>query len=131
MKRTLIALTLVATTAFSGLAHAGGTITFHMNATNSHDANAIRTGLTLYQIARDIDANGHISQNGINNIASLAQGGHGNIGVIHQDGNNHNGSIYQNGNNNSCGLFQFGRGTNGHINQTGNGQACLMFQAGF
>lgn len=131
MKRTLIALTLAATTVFAGVAHAGGTISFRIDAKNANEANAIRGGLMLYQIAKDIDANGHITQNGINNVAALAQGGSGNIGIIHQEGDNHNGSIYQNGNSNSCGLFQFGNGANGHVNQNGNGQACLVFQAGF
>ena len=131
MKRTFIALTLAISTALAAPVTAGGTFTFQLNAKNADEANAIRAGLTLYKVAKDIEANGHITRNGINNIASLAQGGSGNIGIIHQEGNNHNGSIHQNGNNNSCGLFQFGDGANGHVNQNGNGQACLVFQAGY
>ena len=131
MKRTLTALILAATTALAAPASAGGTITFGFTAQNADEANAIRTGLTLYQVFNDVHANGHISQNGLNNLAALGQSGHGHVGIIHQEGNNHEGSISQSGSNNSCGLFQFGNGASGHVNQSGHGEACLIFQAGF
>ncbi|WP_172297722.1 curlin [Pseudoruegeria sp. HB172150] len=130
MKRTLTALTLALTTAFAVPAMAGGTITFGFNAKNQDEANAIRAGLAIYSLVKDIDTNGHITQNGINNAAGIAQGGKNNKGIIHQDGKNHDGTITQNGNNNACGLFQFGNGATGHVNQNG-GEACLIFQAGF
>ncbi len=131
MKRTLIALTLAATTAMSAPAMAGGTISFSVNAKNADEAQAIRTGLVLYQVFNNVQANGHITQNGINNPAALGQSGNGNIGVIHQEGDNHDASLSQNGNMNSCGIFQFGNGASGHVQQNGNGEACLVLQAGF
>ena len=131
MKRAIIALTLAATTAIAAPAMAGGTISFEVEAKNADEANAIRAGLTMYQIVNDIQTNGHISQNGINNVAALAQGGSGNTGVIHQEGNNHDASLQQAGTNNSYGVFQFGDGANGNVQQNGNGEAGLLFQIGF
>ena len=75
MKRTLTALTLAISTAIAAPAMAGGSISFTYEAQNADEANAIRAGLTLYQIVKDVETNGHITQNGINNIAALAQGG--------------------------------------------------------
>ncbi|MCP3969213.1 MAG: curlin [Rhodobacteraceae bacterium] len=131
MKRTLTALTLAAATAISAPAMAGGSVSFTYEAQNSDEANAIRAGLTLYQIVKDVETNGHITQNGMNNIAALAQGGHGNLGVIHQEGNNHNASLHQVGNHQSCGIFQFGDGASNHVTQSSNGAACISIGAGF
>lgn len=130
MKRILTALTLAISTALAAPAMAGGTISFSINASNAEEANAIRAGLTLYQIVNDIDTNGHISQNGVNNIAALAQGGSGNIGIIHQEGNNHDATLIQQNGNNSCGVFQFGNSATANVQQSG-GEACLVLQAGF
>ena len=130
--RSFIALTTAATIALAApAASAGGSISFTFNASNADEANAIRTGLVLYQVANDIQANGHISQNGMNNIAGLVQGGSGNVGIIHQEGDNHHGTLGQYGNDNSCGLFQFGEGTHADVEQHGDGEACIVIQAGF
>lgn len=131
MKRTIIALTLAASTAFAAPVLAGGTISLSIEAQNADEANAIRTGLTLYQIVNDINTDGSISQNGINNLAALGQSGSGNVGVIHQDGDNNDAALSQTGNDNSCGIFQFGDGSSADVDQTGNGEACLLIQAGF
>jgi minor curlin subunit len=131
MTRTLLALTLAASTAIAAPAMAGGTISFAFDARNAEDAQAIRAGLTFYRIVKDVKANGHVSQNGINNLAALGQHGNGNVGIIHQDGNNHDASLNQTGNGNSYGVFQVGNGASGHVDQTGNGQAGLLFQIGF
>jgi len=131
MKRTIIALTLAATTAFAAPAIAGGTLSFEIEAKNADEANAIRAGLAIYNVVNDIQTNGHITQNGVNNIASLAQGGSGNVGVIHQEGDNHDASLHQAGTNGSYGIFQVGDGANGHVHQGGNGEAGLLFQIGF
>ena len=131
MKRTLTALTLAAATAMSAPAFAGGVISFEVEAQNANDAQAIGLFLGAYQVINDVKANGHITQNGVNNLAALAQGGHGNVGVIHQEGDNHDASLQQNGNHNAYGIFQVGDGANGHVNQTGNGEAGLLFQIGF
>jgi predicted lipoprotein with Yx(FWY)xxD motif len=131
MKRTLIALSLAISTAIAAPAMAGGTISFSIDAQNADDANAIRTGLALYSIFKDVKSNGSISQNGLNNMAALGQHGSGNVGVIQQDGNDHNAALNQTGNNNSYGIFQTGKGTNGQVSQTGNGLAGLLFQIGF
>ena len=72
MKRYLTVFAF--TIAMASQAAAGGVLTFNFNAQNSNQANAIRSGLVLYQIYKDIDTNGHISQSGVNNLARLAQG---------------------------------------------------------
>jgi hypothetical protein len=131
MKRTLTALALIATTAFAAPAVAGGFLSFEVNPTNADEANAIRSGLTLYQVVQDIEANGSITQNGLNNLAALGQNGSGNVGVIHQEGNDHDASLSQNGNGNAYGIFQVGNGTSGQVNQSGNGGTGLLFQIGF
>lgn len=131
MKRFLTALaqTAILTAALAAPA-AAGSITFNIEAQTANQANAIRTGLVIYQIAQDIETSGHISQNGLGNMAALAQGGAGNIGIIHQEGNGHDATLTQTGGGNSCGVFQFGENTSHHAHQTG-GEACIVLQAGF
>ena len=131
MKRTLTALTLIVTTTVAAPAMAGGTISFEVNPTNADEANAIRAGLTLYQVVQDVQANGQITQNGLNNLAALGQSGSGNVGVIRQEGNDHDATLVQNGNGNAYGIFQVGNGASGNVNQTGNGGTGLLFQIGF
>lgn len=131
MKRTFIALTLAASTALAAPAMAGGTLSFSFNARNADEANAVRGGLALYSIINDVKTNGHVTQNGLNNAAAMAQSGNGNRGVIHQEGNGHNASLNQRGNGNAYGVFQVGNGANGHVTQTGNGRAGILFQIGF
>ena len=128
MKRFLTVI--AATVMLAAPVSAGGVLTLNIGAKNAHDAQAIRTGLVMFQVFNDIHSNGHISQKGIGNIASLAQGGGGNIGIIHQDGHGHDASLTQVGGNNSCGVFQFGNGASSHVHQSG-GEACIVLQAGF
>ncbi len=131
MKRTLLALTAAAATALAAPATAGGVISFEIEAKNANEANAIRNGLAFYQVINDVKANGHITQNGLNNLAALGQSGSGHVGVIHQDGNNHDASLSQSGNDNAYGIFQVGNGASGHVSQSGSGEAGLLFQVGF
>ena len=131
MKRTLTALTFAISTAIAAPALAGGVISFEVNPTNVDEANAIRAGLALYNVVQDVQANGHITQNGLNNLAALGQHGSGNVGVIHQEGNSHDASLSQNGNHNAYGIFQVGNGASGHVSQYGNGGTGLLFQIGF
>ncbi|KMW59008.1 hypothetical protein AIOL_003989 [Candidatus Rhodobacter oscarellae] len=130
LHKTLTALTLAAATALAAPATAGGSINFVIDAKNPDEAQAIRTGLVIYQIFNDIQTDGHVSQNGIGNAAALLQGGGGNIGIIHQDGNGHDASLSQTGGGNSCGVFQFGNNASSHVSQTG-GEACIVIGAGF
>ena len=129
IKPAILATLLAAS--LSAPASAGGFISFSIDAKNAEEANAIRTGLALYQVANDIKSNGHITQNGIANLAALGQHGTGNVGMIHQEGNGHNASLDQTGTNNSYVIFQFGEGTEGHVAQSGTGEAGLLFQIGF
>lgn len=131
MKRTAIALSLALATAIATPSLAGGTVSFAFDARNAQDARAIRTGLAMYSVLNDVKSNGHITQNGLNNLARLGQRGRGNVGVIHQEGANHDASLTQTGNRNSYGIFQLGDGASGHVEQTGNGRAGLLFQIGF
>ena len=130
MKRTIATFAILAATTFGAPATAGGTISFSINASNADEAQAIRTGLTMYQLMNDIKTDGHISQDGMGNVAALMQGGAGNIGIIHQDGDNHDATLIQENGNNSCGVFQFGDGASSNVHQTG-GEACIVIQAGF
>ncbi|MDQ7071518.1 MAG: hypothetical protein Q9M48_12415 [Rhodobacterales bacterium] len=116
---------------FTTPASAGGNFSVSFNAQNNEEAAAIRTGLVFYRVVKDIKSNGHITQNGIGNLASLSQNGSGNIGLIQQEGNNHNASLDQTGDNNSFGIFQFGENTDGQVTQTGYGGAGLLFLIGF
>lgn len=130
MKRTFTALTFALTTAIAAPALAGGIISFEVNPKNAKEAHAIRTGLAFYNVVNDIHSNGHITQNGVSNLAALGQSGNGNVGVIHQEGNNHDASLSQNGNGNAYGIFQVGNGASGHVRQHGNGGTGLLFQIG-
>jgi minor curlin subunit len=133
MKRFLTAVTLAVTTAFTvpaAPAAAGGTITWGYTAKNESEARRMRAGLAIYSLFNDVRSNGHITQNGVNNAAGIAQGGRNNRAIIHQEGRDHSGSIAQRGDNNACGLFQYGRGATGHVRQSG-GQTCIVIQRGF
>lgn len=101
---------------------AGGSFAITLVPSDADEANAMRAGLAMYSLIQGIEANGGITQNGMNNVAGILQGGSGNSAVIHQEGNGHHGTIDQQGNNNAYGLFQFGENTNADISQYGNGQ---------
>lgn len=132
-RKTLTAAALVATTAFAALpAAANGMFSFTVNASNAQEANAIRAGLTLYQIHRGIDTGAFVHQDGSFNGAAIRQvAGGGSMGVIHQDGNGHSATLDQQGHGQSHGIFQYGNGANANVVQTSNGQAGLTFQFGF
>lgn len=112
-------------------AAANGQLSIHVAPTNSQEDRAMRAGLALYQIYRDVRGGASIIQRGRDNAAGIAQDGRDNLGVVSQRGNGHNGTISQTGNGNSYGLFQFGRGTNGQIVQTGNARTGATFQWGW
>ncbi len=132
-KKSLFAAALVAATASASLpAAADGTLSLTLNATNAEEANAIRTGLTIYQIAQGAQSGAFTNQNGSLNGAAIAQVANGgSVGVIHQDGNGHNATLDQRGNGQAHGIFQFGNGADANVVQTGNGDAGLTFQFGF
>jgi len=111
-------------------AMAGGQFSINFAPSNAEEADALRLGLAFYALAQDIDANGHVTQHGVNNAAGIYQGGPNNQAILHQEGSGHSGSISQTGGNNSYGLFQFGENTNGHVQQTG-GQTGLTLQFGW
>ncbi|MHB2264285.1 curlin [Aliihoeflea sp. PC F10.4] len=112
-------------------ASANGQFSFHVAPTNSQEDRAMRTGLALYQMYRDVRGGASIIQNGRNNSAGVAQDGRDNLGIVSQRGNGHNGTVSQTGNGNSYGLFQFGRGTSGQIVQTGSNRTGATFQWGW
>lgn len=111
-------------------AGSSGQISVNIAPSNAQDAQALRFGLALFALSQDIDANGHVTQHGVNNAAGIYQGGPNNHAIVHQEGSGHNGTITQTGGNNSYGLFQFGQNTSGHVNQTG-GQTGLTLQFGW
>lgn len=127
-RKTLLAaaLTLAALPAV-----AGGQLSIGYQARTADEAAAIRAGLALYALHRDIDKNGHVTQQGINHAAGLYQRGPGHRGIIVQEGRDHTGSLTQTGRGHSFGLFQSGRGTTAHIEQQGQGRAGLLFLHGW
>ncbi len=132
-KKTFTAAALIAVTAFTALpAAAQGMLSFHLNANNQKEADIIRGGLMLYQIARGVESGAYVNQNGNLNGAAIQQAAAGgSTGIIHQEGNRHNATLRQTGYNQAHGIFQFGNGTNAAITQNRNGRAGLTFQFGF
>lgn len=128
IRKTLTAATIAIATLAAPMAMAGGTISFEVNPTNADEANAIRLGLAIYQIANGADP-AHVYQNGNGNGAGIGQSGGGNTGVIHQEGNGHHGTLSQNGCD-SYGIFQFGNGANANVAQGNGCQTGLLFQIG-
>ena len=129
IRKTLTAAALAITTLAAPAAFAGGSISFEVNPTNADEANAIRLGLAIYQIANGADP-AHVYQNGNGNAAGIGQSGGGNTGVVHQEGNGHHGTLAQNGCD-SYGIFQFGEGTNANVAQGNGCNTGLLFQFGW
>lgn len=132
LKKILVPALVATATATAGLpAAANGTLSFTLNATNSDEANAIRAGLTLYQLFRGAESGAFVHQDGTLNGAAIAQAaGGGSVGVIHQDGSAHAATLDQQGHGQAHGIFQFGTGANAQVVQTADGQAGLTFQFG-
>jgi len=134
MKTLALAAAFASAVALPMAATAGdtssGQVSINIAPSNAEEEQALRFGLAIYALAQDIDANGQVTQIGVNNAASIAQGGPNNQAIIHQEGCNNNGSINQTGGNNAYGLFQFGCNTSANINQSG-GQAGLTVQFGW
>lgn len=114
-KKTLIATALVAATAIPAAAQQ---ISIDYSAQSQEEADLIRGGLVLYQIA-----------NGGDPVQVLTQAANGSVGVVHQEGVGHSASLAQNGNA-AGGIFQFGNNTNANLVQ-GNGDADLTFVFGW
>jgi|TARA_R100000908_G_scaffold22135_1_gene8953 minor curlin subunit len=128
IRKTFIAATLAMTTLAAPAAMAGGTLSFEVNPTNAEEANMIRLGLGIFQIANGGDP-AQVLQNGNGNGAGLGQSGGGNQGVIYQEGNGNSGTLSQNGCD-SYGIFQFGNGANANVAQGDGCQTGLLFQVG-
>jgi predicted secreted protein len=131
-KKSILAAALVAASMSAALpAAAQNALSLTLNATNAEEANAIRSGLTLFSLVQGAQSGAFVNQNGSLNggaIAQVANGG--SVGVIHQDGNGHNATLDQQGTNQAHGIFQFGNGADANVVQTANGQAGLTFQFG-
>ena len=91
-------------------------------------AEAVRTGLGLYGLFRDLSNRAKTNQRGSNNGAAIAQHGRGNDAYVFQRGRDNSGTIMQNGNYNSYGLFQFGRRNSKTVVQNGNGDVGITLQ---
>lgn len=120
-KKSITALVLVAATAATVVPAAAQQISFDLNAQTQEEADLIRGGLVLYQLANGGDP--------VEVLTQAAQGGA--IGVIHQEGNGHNNSLAQ-GQGDSGAIFAFGNGTNAHLNQDGGpGEGNVRFVLGW
>jgi Curlin associated repeat len=91
-------------------------------------AEAVRTGLSLYGLFRDLQNRAKTDQRGLNNGAAIAQHGRGNNAYVFQRGQDNAGSITQNGNYNAYGIFQFGRRNSTAVAQNGNGEVGITLQ---
>lgn len=132
MKNLILSAILAAfTLAPAAPAVAGGSFSVQVDPTNADEANAIRAGLAIFAIAKALEGDASILQNGMGNAAAIGQNGDGNWGVVQQEGNGHTGTLSQNGDGNAYGIFQFGEGTDGHVNQTGDYGTGLLFQVGW
>jgi hypothetical protein len=105
-----------------------GSVSLNLQPRSADEARALRLGLGLYALHRDVRSNGHVTQRGVNNAAGIAQSGRGSQAIIHQEGCNHNGTVSQQGNNHAYGLFQFGCNGNHHASQRGHGQTGVTIQ---
>lgn len=128
MFRTFILSAALSLTALS--AAADGQVWLTVNPRNADEAALVRLGLAAYMLHKDIESNGHVTQEGVNNAAGLYQQGNCNRGLIEQSGNNHTGTLSQSGCGNAHGLFQSGNGSSAHVSQSG-GQTGLTFVHGF
>ncbi|MCW1931441.1 hypothetical protein [Pararhodobacter zhoushanensis] len=123
------ALATSATLPIATPAEASGSLSINVAPSNQQEANLLRLGLAAYALHRDVRANGHVTQHGVNNAAGIAQGATDQA-IIHQEGAGHTGTISQQGGNNAYGLFQFGQNTNAAVAQNG-GQTGLTLQFGW
>lgn len=133
MKSLVLAATLALATPFAAapaLATSSGSVSINIAPSNADEARALRLGLALFALHRDIRTNGHVTQHGVGHAAGIAQGGPNNRAIVHQEGRGHTGTISQTGGNNAYGLFQFGQNTTSHVHQTG-GQSGLTLQFGW
>ena len=123
----LVSLAAVATmsAALSPAYAEGASITWRPR---GQEAEAVRTGLGLYGLFRDLKNRGNTNQKGTNNGAAIAQHGRGNNAYVFQRGRDNSGAITQNGNQNSYGLFQFGRRNSTRVVQNGNGDVGITLQ---
>jgi minor curlin subunit len=129
-RHTFLTAALVVATSLPAAAE--GSLSLTVNAGNADEAEAIRAGLTIYQIAQGVDSGAFVHQDGSFNGAAIAQvAGGGSTGVIHQDGDGHSATLDQQGHGQAHGIFQFGNGADANVTQTQNGQAGLTFQFGF
>ena len=123
----VVSLVAVATmSAVLSPAHAeGASITWRPR---GEEAEAVRTGLGLYGLFRDLRNRAKSNQRGTNNGAAIAQHGRGNNAYVFQRGRDNSGTITQNGNYNSYGLFQFGRRNSTRVVQNGTGEVGITLQ---
>lgn len=110
-------------------AAAGGRLGFTVTP-RGEEAQALRTGLQLYSIARGMRKKNRarVDQAGSGNGAAIAQHGEGNWAGVFQRGRGNSGSITQNGNDNGYALFQFGKNGNTSVSQNGNGNIGARFE---
>lgn len=130
MIRSAIIAATLAVTALP--AAAGGTLSLNLTPGSRAEADLLRAGLVLYRIARGIESDAFVHQDGNLNAAALRQlAGSGSQALIHQEGSGHSAMLDQQGYGQSHGIFQFGSGARAHVVQTRNGQSGLTFQFGF
>ncbi|WP_062116156.1 curlin [Aureimonas sp. AU40] len=122
LKPLSLALALAGLAPLASPAQAGGQVSWDLAPADRGQADALSMGMRLYAIGREL-RNGSIDQNGLSNVAGLAQRGHGNLGLIRQRGNGHSATLQQNGDDNSYALFQFGRNADDAVVQNGNGRS--------
>jgi hypothetical protein len=132
-KTSIIAASLLAAAlGLSTPATAGQSLSLTLTARTAQEADLLRAGLTLYQIAMDVESGAFVHQDGSLNAAAIAQRANsGSVGVIHQDGTGHQARLDQRGNGQAHGIFQFGHAADADVIQTSHGETGLTFQWGW
>ena len=106
-------------------------ISLQLSPRNAQEADALRVGLALYAIHRNVRSEAGIDQIGQGNVAGIVQLGQGNLGLIRQRGRDHNATLGQTGTGQAFAIFQNGRGTRADVAQTGPASAGILFQYGW
>jgi hypothetical protein len=112
------------------LAAPAETLTHTWTPRTIEEADALRLGLALYSLNREVRSGGTIRQWGRDNAAALLQSGGGNWGAIIQGGEGHHAALRQTGGGNAHAIIQAGRGAEAAVEQTG-GEVGVTVQVGW
>ena len=104
-------------------------ISLSLTPRTAREADALRLGLALYAIHREIQGGAHIDQIGQGNAAGILQDGSGSFGLIRQRGRDHSATLDQRSQpGGAYAIIQSGKGTTAHLDNPGTG---ILLQYGW